>query len=250
MLPLGHSFTVLDSIESTNIHAMAMAHARLAGHGDAFFAREQTAGKGQRGKSWFSEPGQNIILSVVLQPEGLSPSDPFPLHAMAALGCFDLFNKYAGDETAIKWPNDLYWRDRKAGGILLESSISGETLRHVVLGIGININQVSFSPHLPNPVSLRQITGAWQDSEGLARELCQHLERRLGQLQADGMDGLLGEYNERLFGRGRSALLNVGGAVQRWTIRGVDRSGRLLVGDHGDRALDFGEVEWQTGSVT
>jgi BirA family biotin operon repressor/biotin-[acetyl-CoA-carboxylase] ligase len=246
---LGHPFTVLDSTESTNIHAMAMAHARLAGHGTAYFAHEQTAGRGQRGKSWISEPGENIILSVVLQPEGMNPSDPFPLHALTALACFDLFNKYAGDETAIKWPNDLYWRDRKSGGILIESALSGEKIRHAVVGIGININQVDFPADLPNPVSLRQITGKRHDAESLARELCHHLEYRYRQFGEEGFEKLLQEYNGHLFARGKTVQLKTGPEVRRVHVYGVDGQGRLLVGIDGQQALAFGNVEWQPGSV-
>jgi BirA family biotin operon repressor/biotin-[acetyl-CoA-carboxylase] ligase len=247
MQTIGHPFIILDSTESTNIHAMALAHARLTGHGAAFFALEQTAGRGQRGKSWSSEPGENIILSVVLQPEGLSPANPFPLHALAGLACSDFFNKYAGDETTIKWPNDLYWRDRKAGGVLIESTISGEKIRHAVVGMGININQVAFPSHLPNPVSLRQITGKRHDAVGMARELCSLLERRYQQCAGGGFDAILETYNKRLYARGRTVTLNIGGSEASWEVLGVDRDGRLHVRGREEKALSFGEVEWRPG---
>jgi BirA family biotin operon repressor/biotin-[acetyl-CoA-carboxylase] ligase len=244
MQTIGHPFIILDSTESTNIHAMAQAHARLAGHGTAYFAREQTAGRGQRGKTWISGPGENIILSVVLQPAALSPAEPFPLHALAGLACFDLFNKYAGDGTAIKWPNDLYWRDRKAGGVLIECSSSGDRIHHAVIGIGININQVDFPAALPNPVSLRQVTGKTHGPESLARELCDGIDRRYRQWLSGGMEFLLGEYNDHLYARGRTVTLKTGGTLQPLKVRGVDEKGLLLV-EGGDRdRLAFGDVEW------
>jgi len=249
MRTIGDPFLILDTVDSTNIHAMALAHARLADHGAAFFALEQRAGKGQRGRQWRSEVGENIILSVVLQPESFVPADPFPLQAIAALACYDLFNRYAGDETAIKWPNDIYWRDRKAGGILIESSILGNAYSHAVVGMGININQVVFPAELTNPVSLRQITGREHDVQELARELCRDLEHRYQQWLSGEETKMLADYNEHLYARERTADLRRGGVVWSARIRGVDRAGQLLVHTDRDESWSFGEVDWIPGSV-
>ncbi len=245
MHTIGQPFILLDSTESTNIHAMAEAHARLAGHGTAFFAQEQTSGKGQRGKSWLSEPGKNIILSVVLQPREMNPADVFPLHLISALACFDLFNKYAGGETAIKWPNDLYWRDRKAGGILIENAVLGNRVEFSIVGMGININQTLFPEQLVNPVSLRQITGKTHAAPEMARELCGLLDKRYSQFLKTGMDQLLVEYNQHLFARGRQVWLKTGNIRSKWVVKGVDRNGLLLAEAVGEkRSFAFGEVEW------
>lgn len=106
---------------------MAQATAGHASHGTAYFALQQTAGKGQRGKIWHTTPGENIMMSVVIQPEPLKTSQQFLLSAAIALGCYDFFKNYAGEETSIKWPNDIYWRDRKAAGILIESRVGRAT---------------------------------------------------------------------------------------------------------------------------
>src|SRR5450755_322744 len=151
---------------------MAKVQTGMASQGTIFFAHEQLAGKGQRGKSWSSQPGENIIMSVVLEPEFLPVSRQFPLSACVALACHDFFSRYAGArETFIKWPNDLYWRDRKAGGILIENSFRGNKWMAAIAGIGVNINQVSFPETVRNPVSLRQITGRNHDAVKMAGEL-------------------------------------------------------------------------------
>ena len=248
MRTIGDPFLILDTVDSTNIHAMAMAHARLAGHGAAFFARHQTVGKGQWGRQWHAEAGENIILSVILQPKTLSPEDPFPLHIISGLACHDLFKRYAGDETTIKWPNDIYWRDRKAGGILIESSLSGNRFQNVVVGMGMNINQTAFPADLPNPTSLRQITGKGYPVEELASELCADLEKRFQQWVKEGADGMHAAYNGLLYARGRSVELRYQGTTRRVLVRGVDRQGRLLVQGDREEALAFGEVEWVRGS--
>lgn len=164
---------------------MANVHAGLAKHGDSWLALEQTAGKGQRGKTWQSDPGENIIFTAVLEPTFLPLDSQVLLSKAVALGCYDFFSHYAGDETRLKLPNDLYWRDRKAGGILIENVIKSHKWTHAVVGIGININQTSFSPDLPNPVSLKQITGKTFDVLDLSRELGECLEKRYRQLEGN-----------------------------------------------------------------
>jgi BirA family biotin operon repressor/biotin-[acetyl-CoA-carboxylase] ligase len=153
-----------------------------AQHGMAIFTHEQTAGKGQRGKIWASQKGLNIALSVLLNPYSLSVPDQFRLSVCIAVSTCDLFSIYAGDETKIKWPNDIYWRDRKAGGILIENVIQSSqsaigSWQWAVIGIGLNVNQTDFDPDVPNPVSLKQITGKIYEPIELAKELCSVIEK-------------------------------------------------------------------------
>jgi BirA family transcriptional regulator, biotin operon repressor / biotin---[acetyl-CoA-carboxylase] ligase len=123
MISTGGHLTILESVDSTNNYAMAQVRTGLAKHGDGFFAMAQVNGKGQRGKTWITEPGTNIILTLVIQPSPLTLSKQFSFSAAIALAVSDFFSLYAGAETSIKWPNDIYWRDRKAGGILIENTI-------------------------------------------------------------------------------------------------------------------------------
>src|SRR5882757_6514301 len=94
LLSIGHSFIELGSVDSTNNYAMAQVHAGMAFHGTMFFAYDQWAGKGQRGKSWTSTPGENILLSTVLEPVNLPIIQQFALSAAVALACHDLFSHY------------------------------------------------------------------------------------------------------------------------------------------------------------
>jgi BirA family biotin operon repressor/biotin-[acetyl-CoA-carboxylase] ligase len=240
--PIGHSYIILPVIDSTNNYAMQQIQAGLASHGDTWFAREQTAGKGQRGKSWLTTPNQNIMLSTVINP-GLLPTRQFWLSATVALACYDFYKKYAGDETRIKWPNDVYWRDRKAGGILIENVFRGTEWVYAVVGIGININQVVFDPALPNPVSLKQITGKEFDAAEMGKELCQALENRYQQLQEGDRDTIMSEYQQVLYKLHQPVTLRKGAILFETTITGVSDSGRLQTKDVMEREFDFGEVE-------
>jgi BirA family biotin operon repressor/biotin-[acetyl-CoA-carboxylase] ligase len=239
---IGHPYIILPTIDSTNNYAMRQIQAGLATHGATWFALEQTAGKGQRGKSWLTTPNQNIMLSSVITP-GLLPTRQFWLSATVALACYDFYKKYAGDETAIKWPNDVYWRDRKAGGILIENVFRGTDWLYAVVGIGINVNQVVFDPSLPNPVSLKQITGKDFDAAALGTELCQALESRYQQLRAGGIAPIMQEYQQVLYKIHQPVTLKKGTALFETTITGVTDAGRLLTKDVMEREFDFGEVE-------
>jgi BirA family biotin operon repressor/biotin-[acetyl-CoA-carboxylase] ligase len=244
-LAIGNSFIELESVDSTNNYAMARAVAGKASHGTLFFAYEQWAGKGQRGKAWTSIPGENIILSAVLEPVALPVSQAFTLSACVALACHDLFSQYTGKELpSIKWPNDLYWRDRKAGGILIENSFKGSQWTLAIAGMGININQVEFPATARNPVSLRQITGRSFEVVKLARELGACLDRRYTTLLAGKGRSLIAEYNTRLYKKGQTVRLKKDSAVFETTVEAVTAQGELLTRDVLERRFGFGEVEW------
>ena len=181
IITLGAPLIELPSIDSTNIYAMEQIKAGKAISGSCYNTPFQTHGKGQHGRVWESEKGQNLLCSYVLELKSLNPSknwgpeDQKGLSAAVAIGAKAFFGAHAGDETLIKLPNDIYWRDRKAGGILIENSLRGTEWTWAVIGIGFNINQTSFSPDAPNPLSLRQITGRQWEIARLQTELSKAL---------------------------------------------------------------------------
>ena len=181
IITLGAPLIELPSIDSTNIYAMEQIKAGKAISGSCYNTPFQTHGKGQHGRVWESEKGQNLLCSYVLELKSLNPAknwgpeDQKGLSAAVAIGAKAFFGANAGDETLIKLPNDIYWRDRKAGGILIENSLRGTDWTWSVIGIGFNINQTSFSPDAPNPVSLRQITGRQWEIARLQTELSKAL---------------------------------------------------------------------------
>lgn len=213
--------------------------------GSAWFAMLQTAGKGQRGKQWLSPPGENIMLTIALQPGMLPLSRQFMLSVTVALAACDWFSRHAGDETGIKWSNDLYWRDRKAGGILIENVLRGNTWQYAITGIGVNINQTVFPEHLPNPVSLKQITGKTWDAIELSRELCSCLEARLDTLHPANFNSLLSDYKSKLFRMEQSGLYCINDEYFEGVIKDVLPNGKLcLEKEGGILELGFGEVEF------
>jgi len=185
IITIGAPLIELPSIDSTNIYAMEQIKAGKAISGSCYTTPFQTHGKGQHGRVWESEKGQNLLCSYVLELKSLNPAknwgpeDQKGLSAAVAIGAKAFFGANAGDETLIKLPNDIYWRDRKAGGILIENSLRGTEWTWAVIGIGFNINQTSFSPDAPNPVSLRQITGRQWEIARLQTELSKALTKSI-----------------------------------------------------------------------
>ena len=248
--PIGLPFTELTEVDSTNIYAMNQVKTNLAVHGAAFLAQKQWAGKGQMGKAWAAESGQNILLSVVLDPKKLvfngSELEPSIVSMLIAVGCFNFFITYAGDETRIKWPNDIYWRDRKAAGILIENSFRGPIWQWSVAGMGVNINQTEFGTGLQKAVSLKQMTGKTFQVPALAKELCSHIEAALQMVVDKGPGTLLALYNNALYKKGEQVQLDIEGKKITATICRVLSNGHLEIetenGSKQSHAL--GAIQW------
>ena len=248
--PIGLPFTELTEVDSTNIYAMNQVKTNMAGHGAAFLAQKQWAGKGQMGKVWEAESGQNILLSVVLDPKKLvfngSELEPSIVSMLVAVGCFNFFITYAGDETRIKWPNDIYWRDRKAAGILIENSFRGPIWQWSVAGMGVNINQTEFGTGLQKAVSLKQMTGKTFQVPALAKELCSHIEAALQMVVDKGPGTLLALYNNALYKKGEQVQLDIEGKKITATICRVLSNGHLEIetenGSKQSHAL--GAIQW------
>ena len=237
-------FSILDIVDSSNNYAMAQVQAGLANTGQAWFAKDQWAGRGQRGKTWKSAPGENIILSIALKPGKAFSAKPFLFNAMIACICHDFFSGLAGADIKIKWPNDIYWRDRKTGGLLIENIYKGKEWNWAIIGIGININQESFDESAGRAASLKNITSQLYDPVLLAKELHRAVIEKTENITNDLFAGLLQYYNEQLYKKNETVVLKKQNAVFQTTIRSVSEYGQLITEDVTERAFDFGEIEW------
>lgn len=246
---IGFPFVELQSVDSTNNYARNLLHEGLAQHGMAIYAHEQLAGKGQRGRIWSSDKGSNVILSLIVNPQSLVLSQQFQLSVCVALSVHELFMKFAGTDTKIKWPNDLYWQDRKAGGILIESVVGSResgisSWDWSIIGVGININQTAFPSYLPNPVSLKQITGENFDAVLLAKELCMIMNQKFDELMNSGFENLYAQYLIHLYKINTTVKLRKDNRIFEAIIKGVNRAGQLVVYHSIEEEFNFGDVEW------
>ena len=155
---------ILAETTSTNTYLATLCQKEVCAELTTVYSSFQSAGRGQRGNSWESEAGKNLLFSFVVYPDFLEAHRQFYLSQVTALALHDVLSTYT-EGISIKWPNDIYWKDRKICGMLIENDLSGVHLYCSVIGIGLNINQEIFRSDAPNPVSLAQITGKTYDRE-------------------------------------------------------------------------------------
>lgn len=241
---IGKRFIELLSVDSTNNYAMQQVQNGNAGHGDAWFAYEQTAGRGQFNRQWLSSKGQNIILSVLLEADDLALQQQFLLNMVCALTVVELFNKYTTEKIKIKWPNDIFCRDRKAAGILIENIVRGKGWQYAVAGFGININQTEFLKEVKQPVSLKQITGDIYNPVTLAKEFCGLLNKKLQLLYASHKQEILNEYNQHLYKRDEPVIFKRKNELFSAQIKSADEFGNIILYDGVLKAYRSGELEW------
>ncbi len=243
-MAVSKKFIILEKVDSTNNYAMAMVQNGLGNSGDAVFALNQTEGKGRRNKVWESVVRQSILLTIIKEMQWLPVLHQFRLSVAVALGCHDFVSRYIKENVKIKWPNDIFVNDRKAGGILIENVIKGNLWQWSIIGIGLNVNQQNFEGQHLQAASLRQLTGQVYDVVELGRKLHKDVLVRITQLQNDGYNEMLGEYNANLFARNKQIKLRKGNIVFETTVQSVSPLGELITKDAIERSFGFDEVEW------
>ena len=152
------------------------------------YAGYQTAGRGQTGNGWESEPDKNLICSILLPNKNL-----YFLNIAVSVAIIRLI----GEPFTIKWPNDIYYRDKKLAGILLENAIVGSIVKYSIAGVGLNVNQTKFTSDAPNPVSLKQITGKTYDIDQLMKDLFEEVKAVLNEPE----ERIWSNYKDHLYRR-------------------------------------------------
>lgn len=183
----------LEKTDSTNDELRR----RLNRSGDlAIIAAEsQTAGRGQGDHSWHSAPGQNLTFSVLLRHRCLKASDALAVTSIMALGIRD-YLQTKGIEPWIKWPNDIWVGEKKICGILVENSIRAGRIDYSIVGVGLDVNQTEWPSDLPNPVSLKELTGRQYDIREELRQLYDALAKRSSQASdSEGTSAIIEEFN-------------------------------------------------------
>lgn len=230
----GTNLIELDSAESTNNYALNLLREKQPFEGTVVRTFRQTLGRGQRQKHWESADFSNLTFSTIYYPVFLSVNRQFQLSKAIALGVADFLKSIVQAENVkIKWPNDIYIDDKKIAGILIENAISGNKISSAVIGIGLNVNQTTFSQEIPNPVSLKMITGNELDLESCFQRLCTSVEARYMQLKG-GKDNVINEqYHNSLFGLNEEREFLIDNKKTIAEIVGVDDLGKLNLKENG-----------------
>ena len=218
----------LDTVDSTMQY---LARPELSACEDSFIvvtADYQTAGRGQKGSSWESEKGENLLLGLLLRPTFLHPQEQFYLSEICALTLVETLNNYS-DGFSIKWPNDIYYADRKVSGMLLEHTLQGATLSKTIVGIGVNVNQQAFLSDAPNPVSLFQILNRETDCEALLNDFLQRFQTYYQRLERQDFSAIHASYLQHLYRRNEWAKFRDEIGTFEGRIVDVEPTGRLVI---------------------
>ncbi len=235
----------LTQVDSTSTYAR-----QLIGEGkelDDFTvvdADYQTGGRGQRGNTWESQPGKNLLFTIVCHPTFLPATHQFILSQAIALAVERILSQRISEaekerssaqrsqtgQITVKWPNDIYWNDRKISGTLIECNLMGSQIKDCIVGTGININQAHFESDAPNPVSLQQITGKETDRETLLTEVVNQFRSLYDEIRQGNAQHIVSEYKRRLYRRtGFHPFAEPGGQTFEAQIADVDPSGYLTL---------------------
>lgn len=232
----------LQEINSTNTYIKELYFDRRLPEGFTVYTGFQTAGRGQKGNTWESEPQKNLLFSTILYPHKITPEKQFLISEVVSLSIKDVLSNYTSDIT-IKWPNDIYWNSQKIAGILIENAITDSTIDYSIIGVGLNLNQDVFLSDAPNPVSLSQITGQRYNLKTILTEI---QDRLLYCYKAYNDDDLHMLYNQSLFRKNECHWYSDGDKEFRGTIQDVKQDGRLIVAltNNTIRSFFFKEIKF------
>ncbi len=208
------------------------------------WADYQTSGRGCGTNRWESERGKNLLFSILLHPTEVAATKQFRISMAVSLAICEALGQYIGD-LSIKWPNDIYWRNGKICGILIENTLKGNTIKDSIIGVGLNVNQRTFHSDAPNPVSLWQIAGQETDREQLLNGILEALDKYMAPAN---LPHLGEDYRKMLYRRtGFHPYADKDGAFMAEMVDVEDDGHLLLRDDSGnDRRYAFKEVQFIT----
>ena len=231
--------TRFKTLESTNQYLQNLLNEGIDIVDNIVVTDHQTSGKGQGKNVWESENGKNLLFSIALDMSFLKAENQFLLTQMVSVAMINVLKKYLPEESLfIKWPNDIYFNDKKIAGILIKNEIKGMIMGTSIIGIGLNVNQTSFNENLPNPISMKMITGNDFDLEELLSAISCQLSAVIGQQSTvNSQQSTVNSYTDKLYRYKQWAFYEHEGQVKEMMIIGYDQFGRLILKEKNDREV-------------
>lgn len=234
---------IYNTLDSTNKEAQRLLAGGPVENGTSLLAREQTDGRGQLGRKWFADSGSHLAMSIILVPHNLAVAE-LPLIGMkTSLGITRALQHLDPSlQPQIKWPNDIYLQGKKLCGILIENSLAGSLVQHIIIGIGMNVNERIFPEEIPNAVSLFMITGQQNDLYQIAQLVRHHVIDTVDTPDLYWKQ----EYDALLYAKNEEREFLYEGNPIKGKILGVDEQGRILLGFGGGMTRSFysHEIKW------
>ena len=233
--------THFKTLESTNQYLQNLLNEGIDIADNIVVTDFQTSGKGQGKNVWESEDGKNLLFSIALDMSFLKAENQFILTQIVSVTMINVLKNYLPEESLfIKWPNDIYFNDKKIAGILIKNEIRGMMMGTSIIGIGLNVNQTSFDDNLPNPISMKMITGKDFDLDELLSAISY-------QLSAISYQFSTFNYTNKLYRYKQWASYEHEGVVKEMMIIGYDQFGRLILKEKNDREVvcDLKEISFK-----
>lgn len=219
----------LDATDSTNSYLRRLLSSTVPEDYTVITAKRQTQGRGQMGAKWQSESSKNLTFSVLRTHLGLPVGDSFVLNLCVSIAVYTVLKANKVPELSIKWPNDILSGRSKICGILIENSLSGNKINTSIIGIGLNVNQLSFEM-LQNVSSLQLLLGKIFDLDVLLHDIVNQLKKVFLGFEQKDADHLWADYEKLLFRKGKpSTFENNDGERFMGFIKGVSKDGKLIV---------------------
>lgn len=240
-VPLIH----IDETNSTNSYLQSLCTQQPVEEFTTVLADFQTAGRGQRGNSWESDSSRNLLFSFILFPVFLEARYQFLISQIVSLAIKEELDTYTSD-ISIKWPNDIYWKNKKICGMLIENELMGRNICQSIAGVGININQEVFRSSAPNPVSLLQITGKEYDLSNILSNVMRRVKSYYTLLQQNQTEIIASRYSQALFRKtGLHLYKDTAGEFLAKIIQ-VESDGKLILENEAGKRREylFKEVEY------
>ena len=227
---IGLQKIILSDVSSTNNFAAKLIKDGITDHGSVIMAENQSDGRGQHDSIWQSAPKLNLLLSIILLPKQMNIRNPIHINWFISISIIDFF-LIKGIKAEIKWPNDILVNGKKIAGILIENKYSGTTLRNSIVGIGVNVNQLSFDSIIATSMKLEKEIEF--ELEDLLEDFILCVKTKEEWMKSINHEVLQKEYLKYLFGMGKLLRFKTNSGIITGIISGVDSSGQLIVESNG-----------------
>lgn len=244
---VGQNLIRLVTVDSTNDYLKNLASkSEPLPEGTVIMADHQSQGRGQQNGKWVVEPGKNLTFSIFFKPSFLPIEKQFLLNTAISVGVQTAMHKVLGDGVLIKWPNDIFYKNKKMGGILIENTLSHVGIKQSVIGIGLNVNQQDFDEELAEKAtSIINILHQEYDLKILLADICNAIEAAYLRLKAKQYTQLKSLYTDSLYLFNTKAKYRSNGHYFNGTIVGVEETGILLLEIEGEiQRFNFKEIEF------
>ena len=222
-----------DELKSTNVYLYDKISEKHDISDTVVVAAHQTEGRGMDKNRWESEAGKNLLFSIALNVNFLEASNQFKISQAVSVAIVETLSQFIDNQKlSIKWPNDIYFGDKKLAGMLIQNTVEGRMMGVSIIGIGLNVNQLSFSKDIPNPISLKMITGKDFDLDNLLNLLIINIKKSVESLKSEKNQEEINEkYISKSYRFGIWADYFYKNEIKSLKINGFDKYGRLLLSD-------------------